>query len=222
MGKMIEFACPDGSRCPGYLAEPAGKSAPGVVLIQEWWGLNDQMKETADRMASAGFRTLVPDLYRGELTTDADEANHKMNHLDWGRAAGQDIRGAIQHMKAEGATAAVMGFCMGGAMTIIAAANISETDAAVCFYGIPPAEAADPAKIRVPFQAHFATEDDWCTPAAVDALEQKLESGDVAYELHRYQGCHHAFFNAARPEVYDAEAAEQAWSRSIDFLKRNL
>lgn len=222
MGTMIEFTTPDGSKCPAYLAEPADAGAPGVVVIQEWWGLNDQIKKTADRFAEAGFRALVPDLYRGEVTTDADEASHKMNHLDWGRASGQDVRGALQYLQADGKPAAVLGFCMGGALTLIAAANFDEPKAAVCFYGIPPAEAADPAQIRVPLQLHFASEDDWCTPAAQDDLEAKLKAGGVRYDMHRYEGRQHAFFNEQRPEVYDADAAGQAWDRTIAFLRENL
>jgi len=221
MGSMIEFDCPDGSKCPGYLAQPTAPGTPGVVVIQEWWGLNDQIKKTADRFAAAGFRALVPDLYRGEVTTDADEANHKMSHLDWGRAAGQDIRGALEHLRGGGGRVAVMGFCMGGALTLIAAAS-NEPDAAVCFYGIPPADAADLGSIRVPLQAHFASEDDWCTPEAVDALQAQLDAGGVPYELHRYPGLQHAFFNEQRPEVHDPDAAELAWDRTITFLRTRL
>ncbi len=215
---MIEIARNDGQTCPAYYAEASG---PGVVVIQEWWGLNDQIKGIADRLAEAGFNALVPDLYRGKLTTEADEANHLMTNLDWAGAV-IDVQACLLHLKRSGAKAAVLGFCMGGALTIIASANLPETDAGVCFYGIPPAQAADPKKIRVPFLAHFATEDDWCTPAAVDALEAQLKEGGVAHSLYRYQGRQHAFMNEARPEVYDAEAAQQAWQRSVAFLNEKL
>lgn len=222
MGENIEFSRPDGQTCPGYLATPAGgEDAPGLVVIQEWWGLNDQIKKTADRFAEAGFRALVPDLYRGKVTTDADEANHMMTNLDWAGAV-TDIAGAVGHLKAGGKKAGVLGFCMGGALTILAGINVEAADAGVCFYGIPPAEAADPSKISMPLMCHFATEDDWCNAAAVDGLEASLKAGNVSFELFRYEGTQHAFFNEARPEVFDADAAQQSFDRSIAFLKTQL
>lgn len=218
MGTTIDIARPDGSTCPAYHASADG---PGLVVVQEWWGLNPQIKTTADRFAAAGFNAVVPDLYRGKLTTDAEEANHLMTNLDFGNAV-VDVKACLQHLKQGGAKAGVLGFCMGGALTILAAVNVPETDAGVCFYGIPPAEFADPATIKIPFMAHFATVDDWCTPEAVDGLENKLKAGGVDYELFRYQGRQHAFMNEARPEVYDAEAAKVAWDRSVTFLRGKL
>jgi len=169
MGQMIDFTRPDGGTTRGYLAD-AGASAPGVILIQEWWGLNDHIKDLADRLAAAGLTTLAPDLYRGRLTTDADEANHLMTGLDFGDATHQDLRGAVDFLAQRGQPVGVTGFCMGGALTVAAAVHLKGLSAAVCFYGIPPAEFADPAQIRIPFQGHFATKDGWCTPAAVAQL----------------------------------------------------
>lgn len=221
-GKMIEIQRPDGASLPAYLATPeGGERAPGVVVIQEWWGLNDQMKRTADRLAAAGYRALVPDLYRGKVASAADEANHLMTNLDWAGACHQDLRGAVAFLKEGGAKVGVLGFCMGGALTIMAAVHVPEVDAAVCFYGIPPADAADPGKIGAPFIGHFAIHDDWCTPAAVNGLEATLKAAGVEHTLYRYDA-HHAFFNEARPEVYVPEAAELAWKRSLDFLGRVL
>src|SRR5690242_21886068 len=119
--KMIEYARPDGKKAPGYLEMPvAGKSAPAVVVIQEWWGLNNQIKGVADRLAKSGYRALVPDLFRGKLAKDSDEGSHLMSTLDWGGAV-QDVRGAVQHLKSFAPSkVAVLGFCMGGALTIIA------------------------------------------------------------------------------------------------------
>ena len=221
MGEMIQFVCPDGSHAPGYLATPSSGKGPGLVVIQEWWGLNNQIKKTADRYAEQGFRALVPDLYRGKVAADPDEANHMMTGLDWGRATHQDLRGAVKYLKSNGAKAGVLGFCMGGALTILAGVHVPEVDALVCFYGIPPAEAADPAKIKAPLIGFFATQDDWCSPSAVKDLEQKLQSGGVNYELHNYNA-QHAFFNESRPEVYDAAAATDSWNRSVAFLHANL
>ena len=221
MGKMVEFKTPDGSKVQGYLAEPAKAGAPGVVVIQEWWGLNPQIKGVADRFAKAGYRALAPDLYKGRVTAKPDEANHLMTGLDFPGATNQDIRGAVQYLKAASSKAAVLGFCMGGALTIMSAVHVAEADAGVCFYGIPPASAADPAKIRVPLQVHFAAQDDWCTPAAVNALEEKLRAAKAKFELYRYPGAH-GFFNEQRPEVYDPKAAKEAWERTLAFLKTHL
>ena len=152
MGSMIEFARPDGGQTKGYLAS-AGNGRPGIVVIQEWWGLNDQICGVADRFARAGYNALAPDLYKGRLTTTPDEANHLMTGLDFPDATHQDLRGAAQHLKGTSGKVAVMGFCMGGALTVAALVHVPEFAAGVCFYGIPPKEFADPAKIKVPFQA---------------------------------------------------------------------
>jgi carboxymethylenebutenolidase len=222
MGTMIQFKTPNGGSAPGYLATPkAGDDAPNLVVIQEWWGLNGQIKKVADRFAAQGYRALVPDLYHGRVTQDPDEANHLMTGLDWAGATQQDVRGAIQHLKANGRKAGILGFCMGGAITVIAGVKIPELDAAVCFYGIPPVEAADPSQMRVPFQGHFATQDDWCTPKAVEALAAQLKACKAAHELFSYEG-QHAFFNEERPDVYDAKASQRAWERSLAFLKQHL
>ncbi len=219
MGTMIEFTRPDRSKTKGYLAM-AGQGRPGVVVIQEWWGLNDQICGVADRFARAGYNALAPDLYKGRLTTEPDEANHLMTGLDFPAATHQDLRGAAQHLKAQSGKVAVMGFCMGGALTIAAAVHVPEVAAAVCFYGIPPKEFADPARMRVPFQGHFANQDDWCTPAAVDELEKALKPAGVKHEIYRYDAAH-AFANE-RSAAYDVACSNQAWDRMAAFLKANI
>ena len=124
MGHMVSFQRPDGKAVQGYLAEPAtsanGASAPAIVVIQEWWGLNDQIKGVADRLATAGFQALVPDLYRGKATVEEEEAHHLMTGLDFGDAASQDIRGAVQFLKVRAPKVGLTGFCMGGALTLLA------------------------------------------------------------------------------------------------------
>lgn len=221
MANTISFPRPDGESCPGYLATPDDDNAPGLVVIQEWWGLNPQIKKTADRFAAAGFRALVPDLYRGRIAGDGDEASHMMDNLDWPGAV-SDIAGAVAYLKTGGQKVGVVGFCMGGALTILAGINIPEADAGVCFYGIPPAEAADPSKITMPMLCHFATEDDWCNAATIEGLETSFKAGKVPYDLFLYPGTQHAFFNEARPEVFNSEAAELAFGRSVDFFKSKL
>jgi carboxymethylenebutenolidase len=223
MGEMIQMKRPDGKMTAGYLAKPAkgGDKAPGLVVIQEWWGLNDQMKKVADRYAAQGYRSLVPDLYRGRVAKDADEAGKMMNALDFGAAATQDIRAAALWLRASGTKVAVVGYCMGGALTLIASVKVPEVDAGICFYGIPPKQAADPAQMRVPFQGHFANKDTWCTPAAVNGLEADLKQTKVTWEVYRYDA-DHAFVNETRPEVYDPAAAKQSFDRSLTFLKAHV
>jgi carboxymethylenebutenolidase len=219
MGSMIEFARPDGGKTKGYLAS-AGNGRPGLVVIQEWWGLNDQICGVADRFARAGYNALAPDLYKGRVVTTPDEANHLMTGLDFPDATHQDLRGAAQHLKGSSGKLGVMGFCMGGALTVAALVHVPEFAAGVCFYGIPPAEFADPAKIKVPFEGHFANQDDWCTPALVDQLETALKGAGAPHEIFRYDAAH-AFFNE-RSAAYDLASANQAWERTAEFLAKWL
>jgi carboxymethylenebutenolidase len=219
MGAMIDFARPDGGRTKGYLAA-AGQGRPGIVVIQEWWGLNDQICGVADRFARAGYNALAPDLYQGRVTTVPDEANHLMEGLDFAGATHQDLRGAAQHLRAQSGRVAVIGFCMGGALTIAAAVHVPEVAAAVCFYGIPPKDFADPARIRVPLQGHFANRDDWCTPAGVDALERALLAAGAQPEIYRYDAAH-AFANE-RSAAYDVLCANLAWDRMSAFLAAHI
>jgi carboxymethylenebutenolidase len=229
MGTTISFNRPDGKKLSGYLAGPADKpDAPGVVVIQEWWGVNDQIRGMADRLAAAGYRALVPDLYRGKSTVEAEEANHLMSELNFADAASQDIRGAVQHLKAGGGKVGVIGFCMGGALALLAVTMAPELDAGVTWYGYPPLEYVDAAKIKVPLLGHWGTQDEFFKIAGVDQLEEKLRAANVKYEFHRYLA-HHAFGNetAAGPHripqtQYDAVWAQQAWDRTLRFCGRWL
>ena len=226
---MIEFKRPDGQAVKGYLAEPVDKAnAPGVGVIQEWWGLDDEVKAVADRLAKEGYRALVPDLYRGKLAIEANEAEHLMGDLNFGDAAGQDIRGAVQYLKATGsAKVAVTGFCMGGALTILAACNVPELDASIVWYGNPPLEYVNADAISKPMLGHWAMHDEFFPIAGVDQLEQKLKQAGVDYEFHRYD-TKHAFANpksdarGLAPLKYNAEAAKLAWERTLNFLQKNI
>lgn len=229
MGKMVSFKRPDGKSVNGYLAEPAGGSkAPAMVVIQEWWGLNDQIKGVADRLAKAGYRALVPDLYRGKVALEANEAKHLMEGLDFGDAAGQDIRGAVQYLKGSGsAKAGVTGFCMGGALTLLSACNVPEMDSGVIWYGYPPLQYVDPSKIKAPLLGHWATQDQAFPISGADELEKKLRAANVKFEFHRYNA-KHAFANETADTKkldmlkYDAKAAGQAWQRTMEFLGKTL
>lgn len=230
MGHMIAFSRPDGQSVSGYLAE-AAQPVGSVVVIQEWWGLNDQIRGVADRFAQAGFTALVPDLYRGQSTVEAEEAHHLMDGLNFGEAASQDIRGAVQHLKGlnlGSGKVGVTGFCMGGALTVLASTMTPELDAAVVWYGMPPLEYVDATQIKAPLMAHWATQDQFFAIANVDALDAKLAEASVAYEPHRYLA-HHAFANetAQGPSrlpatQYDAAWAQLAWDRTMRFFGVHL
>lgn len=224
---QVTFNRPDGQECSGYLVEPqTGSAAPAVVVIQEWWGVNEQIKGVAQRYAELGYRALVPDLYRGKVGLDAKEAEHLMSGLNFGEAAGLDVRGAVQYLKRTSKKVAVTGYCMGGALTLLAAANVPEIDAAVPWYGFPPLEYLDATKIKAPLLGHFATQDAFFPIATVKELENKLEAAGVRYEFYRYDA-QHAFANESPPDPnvptrYDAKAAELAWERTVAFLGKHL
>src|SRR4051812_25831482 len=224
---MISFNRPDGKSLSGYLAEPAqAASAPGIVVIQEWWGLNDQIKGVADKLAKAGYRALVPDLYRGKIGLDAKEAEHLMTGLNFGDAAGQDVRGAVQYLKQSGAKVGVTGYCMGGALAILASVFVPEVDATVAWYGFPPLEYVDASKITAPLLGHFALHDGFFKIEQVDQLEQKLKAANVKYTFHRYDAGH--AFASDDPIIHtvglkkDAAAAAQAWERTLEFFGQHL
>jgi len=225
MGTTVTFKRPDGQSVQGYLAEPAqAAGTPAIVVIQEWWGVNGQIRGVADRLASAGYLALVPDLYRGKSTVEADEAHHLMTGLNFADAASQDIRGAAQFLRTRSSKVGVTGFCMGGALTLLALCATPEVDAGVVWYGCPPLEYIDATKIKVPLQAHWATQDDFFPIATVDLLQDKLRDARVNFDFHRYLA-RHAFANetAVGPgrlaaTQYDPVWSQQAWDRTFRFL----
>ena len=221
MGQIITFKRPDGGECKGYLSGPAGNDkAPGVVVIQEWWGLNDQIKGVADRLAGLGYRALVPDLYKGKVTLDAAEANHLMASLNFGDAATQDVRGATQHLKQTSPKIGVVGFCMGGALTVLVAMYVKEADACSSWYGFPPDQAGDVRKITTPLQLHLAEDDAAFAPDNARALEAKLREGKVPFESFWYKAGH-AFGNETG-QNHNAECAKLAWERTTTFFAKHL
>jgi carboxymethylenebutenolidase len=230
MGSAIEFKRPDGKAVSGYLAT-AGRPVGAVVVIQEWWGMNAQIRGVADRFAAAGFTALVPDLYRGKSTVEAEEAHHLMTNLNFADAASQDVRGAVQHLKSlqvGSGKVGVTGYCMGGALTVLSSVFVAEMDAGVIWYGLPPLEFVDASKIKAPLMAHWATQDAAFPIASVDALDDKFKAAGLRYEGHRYLA-HHAFANetaqgANRIGVtqYDAAWAQLAWDRTMRFFGANL
>lgn len=227
MGSLIEFTRPDGQTAPGYLAPAAQTGAPGVVMLEEWWGVDDRIKATADRLASSGFSVLVPDLFRGRNAVTRDEATHLIEGLNFADAVTQDTVGAASYLRKDGAPrVGVMGFCVGGALAMVAAMQPGTFDAVSSWYGFPPPEAGDPVRISIPFQGQWALDDAFVPIAAVDALEQKLDAAGRKPEFYRYQA-QHGFYNSGALGQgglghYNREAAETAWSRTVDFFNRTL
>ena len=227
--KTVSFRRPDGQNVSGFLAEPeGGGAAPAIVVIQEWWGLNAQIRGVAERFAAAGYRALVPDLYRGKSTVDAEEAHHLMSGLNFAEAAAQDIRGAVQFLKQQSAHVGITGFCMGGALTVLSLTMIPELDAGVIFYGHPPLDYVDAAKIKAPVIAHWALQDVPFPIAGVDALEARFHAAGVNYQGYRYLA-QHGFANetAVGPgripiTQYDPVWAQLAYDRSFSFFGRTL
>ena len=230
MGKTVSFDRPDGGKVQAYLAEPTSnvKDAPGVVVLQEWWGLNDQIRGVADRYAHAGYVALVPDLYRGKSTVEAAEAEHLMNNLNFADAAGQDVRGAVQYLKKRCPKVGVSGYCMGGALTLLSSVLVPDADAFAIYYGYPPIEFIDATKITAPLLGHYAIDDKAFPIATVDQIEAKLREAKVDFEFHRYKA-QHAFANETAVgenrlpiTEYNADAAQLAWTRTMGFFERHL
>lgn len=231
MGNNVKFQRPDGKEVDGYLAE-ADNPVGSVVVIQEWWGLNDQIRGVADRFARAGLTALVPDLYRGKSTVEAEEAHHLMDNLDFGDAAGSDVRGAVSFLKSRkigSGKVGVTGYCMGGALTVLSMMMVPEADAGVIWYGVPPLEFIDASKFGDrPLMGHWAEQDQAFPIANVEAFEAKLKESGVSYEGYRYLA-QHAFANetAVGPgrvsfTQYDPVWAERAWDRTLRFFGQHL
>lgn len=223
MGTLVTFKRPDGAEAKGYLANAARGDAPGLVVIQEWWGLQEQIKGLCDRFALAGFDALAPDLYDGVVVPyhDPAAANKEMSSLNFIDATEQNVRGAAQLLKRNGAKVGLTGFCMGGAVAIIGAVKIPELTAAVSFYGIPPAQAVKPEQVKIPLQGHFANRDDYVSPEIVNAFEHAMKAAGAHPEFFRYDA-DHAFANEQRMAVHDRHASELAWSRATAFLHKHL
>lgn len=223
MAQTTKLTGPDGKEVPGTLTEPpGGKSRGAVLLIHEWWGLNEHIQDVADRLAKEGFTVFAADLYAGKVARDEATAQHYLNTLDW-RHAGDVLQRAAEALRQRtpGAKVGVMGFCLGGAVSLFAAAKDPQIAACVPFYGIPNEDKADISKIRAPVLGHFAMHDNWCSPDRVDALEKMLKDAHIPAEFHRYDA-HHAFFNETRPKVYSKPDAELSWARTMHFLHAKL
>jgi carboxymethylenebutenolidase len=222
MGKRVSFTA-DGGTTDGYLAEPAKVGGgKGVIVIQEWWGLNDHIQDVAERFARAGFTALAPDLYHGTVTKSPDEAGKLLMALSIGQAE-KDLRGAVAHLRGlTGKPVGVVGFCMGGALSLFAAcANGKDIGACVIYYGGHPKVEFDFDRLTAPVLGHWAERDDFANPNAAK-IEAALKQRGKSYEGHRYPGTQHAFFNDRRPEVFNKQAAQQSWERTVAFFNAHL
>jgi carboxymethylenebutenolidase len=223
-GQMVEFSS-NGGTTSGYLAIPEKGSGPGVVVIQEWWGLVDHIKDVCDRFAKEGYVALAPDLYHGKATRSPDEAGKLMMAMRIDEAE-KDLRGAIQYLINHEATTGnkigTIGFCMGGALSLYAATKNQQVGACVVFYGGHPKVKPDLASLQAPLLGIYGERDRSVTPVAVRELERQLKELGKSVEVHIYSGAEHAFFNDQRPEVYHSRAAEDAWKRTIEFFAKHL
>ncbi|ACU54697.1 Carboxymethylenebutenolidase [Acidimicrobium ferrooxidans DSM 10331] len=225
MGETVHFPM-NGHDATGYLAQPVGETGPGVVVIQEWWGVNDHIKDVVDRLAAAGFSALAPDLYDGRVVDEPDEAAKAMMAMQLSDASKRMV-GAVRELERRTGRqgVGVIGFCMGGGLAYVLAAEVpTQVRALVPFYGVIPWQGAEPdySRITAAIQGHYAEHDDFASPDRVRALEARLRELGADVEFFIYPGTHHAFFNDSRPEVYDALAARQAWDRMIPFLHEHL
>jgi carboxymethylenebutenolidase len=227
MGELIEYPS-NGTKGQGYLAVPDSGSGPGVVVLQEWWGLNDQIREVCDRFASEGFVALAPDIFRGVETKEPDEAARLMMALNIEQAA-KDMVGAVHHLvgldAVTSARVGITGFCMGGGLALwLATLAPDQIGATAPYYGVIawPGAQPDYSRIQAPIQGHYAEKDDFAGPAAVHALEEQLGALGKSFEFFVYPDTEHAFTNHHRPEVFHEGHSEMAWSRTIAFFRENL
>jgi len=223
-GGEIEFAS-SGEKLRGYLSLPARGRGPGVVVLQEWWGLVDHIREVCDRLAREGFVALAPDLYRGESTSDPSVAGRLMMDLAVPRAA-RDLEAAVtalvNHEAVNGGKVAALGFCMGGQLALYAASLTPRISAVVDCYGVHPNVRVEYAAIRAAVMGVFAERDAFVPPEAVHQLEADLRAAGVRTDFTIFRGVDHAFLNDSRPDVYDAEMAQRAWGRILSFLRAGL
>jgi carboxymethylenebutenolidase len=231
MGETVEFAS-NGNTAAGYLAVPPGGSGPGLLVIQEWWGVSQSLKDVCDRLAAAGFVALAPDLYHGELADpehqEMDKAAELMNSMPPDRA-GRDMSGAVDYLAGHdavtGSGIGVVGFCMGGMLALIIAANRGDRiKAAVPFYGYPSGDAEpDWSGLTAVVRGHMAENDDFFGPAGVATLEAKLQDLGKDVELTVHAGTGHAFMGPHNAlGTLDQERADRLWPEVIGFLHDQL
>jgi carboxymethylenebutenolidase len=224
MGEMVEFRS-NGGTCPGYLATPDG-GGPGVLVIQEWWGLVPHIKDVCDRFAAEGFTALAPDLYHGEQASEPDGAGKLMMALNL-EQAGKDLSGAVDLLQERSGRSSigVIGFCMGGGLALVVATQRPDAvKAAAPFYGVIPWPSAQPdwSALDAKVVGHYAELDGFFSPEMARDLEATLTGLGKDAEIVVHEGADHAFFNDERPEVYKQDSAEAAWARTLELFRTTL
>lgn len=227
MGETVTFPS-NGDTGEGYLALPDGGNGCAVIVIQEWWGLVDHVRDVADRFADEGLVVLAPDLFRGECTTEPDDAQRLMMGLAMDRAA-KDIQGAARYLLARpevtSTGVAAVGFCMGGSLALWSGALADEVKVAVGFYPAIPWERMQPTwgnYTNKTAMIHASEEDGTSKADAIRQAVRGIEQAGGSVEVYDYPGSRHAFFNDQRPEVYAKDHADKAWRRTIGLLKSRL
>jgi carboxymethylenebutenolidase len=222
MGKMVQFPS-NGANTSGYLATPSSGKGPGVLVIQEWWGLVDHIKRVCDRLAAEGFSALAPDMYHGKTASEPDEAGKLFMALNIAQAE-KDLRGAAKFLAGHSSTPkiGVVGFCMGGQLALFAATLNPSVGACVNFYGVHPNVKPDYSKLSGPVLGLFAEKDGFVTPQTARDLDAAIKKAGKQSEIHIYPNVDHAFFNDDNTAAYNKSAAEDAWKRTLGFFKANL
>ena len=221
-GKMVEFPA-NGTRTSAYLATPAAGKGPGVIVIQEWWGLVGHIKSVCDRLAAEGFTALAPDMYHGQTAGEPDDAQKLFMALNIAQAE-KDLRGAARYLLDHSSTRKLgaVGFCMGGQLALFAATLNPSVGACVNFYGIHPSVKPDYAKLSGPVLGLFAETDAFVTPQVARDTDAAIRKAGKQSAIHIYPGVGHAFFNDERPDAYDRAAAADAWKRTLAFFRQHV
>ena len=221
-GTMVEFPT-NGRTTKGYLAKPASGNGPGVLVIQEWWGLVPHIKHVCDRFAAEGFTALAPDMYHGETASEPDTAGKLFMALNIAQAE-KDLSGAAKYLSGHSSTSKIgaVGFCMGGQLALFAGCLDKNIGAVVDFYGIHPNVHPDYARLSGPVLGLFAEKDAFVTPETARGVEAAIKKAGKPVEIHIYPGVDHAFFNDTNTAAYDKPAAEDAWRRTLAHFRANL
>jgi carboxymethylenebutenolidase len=221
-GTMVQFPT-NGTRTSGYLATPAAGQGPGVLVIQEWWGLVQHIKNVCDRFAAEGFTALAPDMYHGQTADEPDGAGKLFMALNIAQAE-KDLRGASDYLAQHSSTAkqGAVGFCMGGQLALFAATLNPRIAACVNFYGVHPNVKPDYTKLGGPVLGLFAEKDAFVTPQTARDVDAAIKKAGKQSTIHIYPNVDHAFFNDERPGIYDKPAADDAWRRTLAHFRQNL
>ncbi|HYN89422.1 MAG TPA: dienelactone hydrolase family protein [Ardenticatenaceae bacterium] len=222
---IVEYPDVDGETLTGYFVRPTDRGAvPAVVVIQEWWGVDDHIKDVARRLAREGFITLAPDLYHGAVTTEPDEARKLVMALDMQEAV-REIRQAIAFLQTLSSRSTpeigIVGFCMGGGLALETARVQEGLGAVVAFYGSPLAS-SEAAEVKAPLLGLYGAEDRGIPEQRVRAMEAALDEAGIENEMHIYAGAGHSFFNDTRASSYHAEASADAWQRTLAWFRAHL